>query len=106
MSICLDKWWEFAIAGLIFFLPWFMFVTEAKKLKAMKYCWVKMSDFSVESLKDVENELSFSLGLDPKRHSYTLSERERLWGEIVDEHYRLQKSVGIRGSTLREPYRT
>ena len=106
MSICIDEWWQFVVGALAFLLPWFLFVSEAKKVKTMKYCWVKMSDFSIEMLNDVNNELSFSLEVDPERHSYTLNEREHLWGKIVDEHYRLQRSAGIRGSTAREPYRT
>ena len=106
MSICIDEWWQFVVVALVVFLPWFLFVSGTKKVNTMKYCWIKMSDFSIEMLNDVKSELSFSLEVDPERHSYTLSERERLWGKIVDEHYRLQRSKGIRGSTAREPYRT
>jgi hypothetical protein len=106
MTICLDQWWEFVAAAIFFVLPWFMFLREVKKVVVLKRCWIKMSDFCIERLNDVKNELSFSFDVDPTKHSYTLNERVRLRGEVVDEHARLQTSAGVRNSTLREPFRT
>jgi len=106
MSICINDSWEIVFATILMVLPWILLAKEIKKVRVLKWCWIKMSDFSIASLDDVANELSFSSDGDPFRHSYTLNERAKLWGDLVDEHGRLQSSAGIRNSTLREPYRT
>lgn len=94
------------MAAILVIVPWVMLVREMNRVRTLKRCWIKMSDFCITSLNDVANELSFSMGEDPTRHSYTLLERARLWGEVVDEHARVQLSAGIRKGTASDPYRT
>lgn len=91
------------ITGILLTLVWSVWLNfhRAKQIRSLKYCFVTISDLSINKLREVKLERDEHLG-DPDLVPYIVSESLREIESTVENLLKLQEQAGVQLYSLKD----
>jgi hypothetical protein len=93
----------YVISGILLILAWSVWLNfhRAKQIRSLKYCFVTISDLSINKLRELQSEREEHVG-DPELVPYIVSESLREIESSVENLLKLQEQAGVQPYSLKD----